>query len=187
MKAIRLTKEISQFVVELHCKRVWKTMASILKVQTVTVSICSQLYIMSYWWCHWNTHHNISQYVVAHTDKLWVHVGQLQSSFLMHLWIFNSGHVGDSLVLRLSWNANMYRAESLVSFICKHDLIKIGPKQKGNVLHVVQPTSIIFNSGETSLTVSLIPRLSPCGLGMRLSHSPFSERIGLACHHIPPG
>ena len=65
----------------------------------------------------------------------------------------------------------MYRAESLVSFICKHDLIKIGPKQKGNVLHVVQPTSIIFNSGETSLTVSLVPRLSPCGLGMRLSHS----------------
>ena len=36
--------------------------------------------------------------------------------------------------------------------------------------------------GETSLTVSLVPRLSPRGLGTRLSHSLFSERIGLACH-----
>ena len=39
----------------------------------------------------------------------------------------------DSLVPRLSWNANMYCAESLVSFIRKHDVIKIGQKQKGNV------------------------------------------------------
>ena len=38
-----------------------------------------------------------------------------------------------------SWNATMYRAESLVSFLRKHDVIKIGPKQKGNVLRVVQP------------------------------------------------
>ena len=45
-----------------------------------------------------------------------------------------------SLVPRLSRNANMYHAESLVSFLHKHDVIKIGPKQKGNVLHVVQPT-----------------------------------------------
>ena len=45
-----------------------------------------------------------------------------------------------SLVPRLSWNANMYRVESLVSFLRKHDVIKIGPKQKGNVLWVVQPT-----------------------------------------------
>ena len=30
--------------------------------------------------------------------------------------------------------------ESLVSFLCKHDIIEIGLKQKGNVLHVVQPT-----------------------------------------------
>ena len=34
----------------------------------------------------------------------------------------------------------MYRAESLVSFLRKHDVIKIGPEQKGNILHVVQPT-----------------------------------------------
>ena len=45
-----------------------------------------------------------------------------------------------SLVPRLSWNANMYRAESLVSFLRKHDVIKIGPEQKGNILRVVQPT-----------------------------------------------
>ena len=38
-----------------------------------------------------------------------------------------------SLNPRLSWNANIYRTESLVSFVRKHDVIKIGPKQKGNV------------------------------------------------------
>ena len=38
-----------------------------------------------------------------------------------------------SLVPRLSWNANIYRAESLVSFVRKHDVIKIGQKQKGNI------------------------------------------------------
>ena len=47
-----------------------------------------------------------------------------------------------SLVPRLSQNANMYRVESLVSFLHKHDVIKIGPKQKGNVLHIVQPTTL---------------------------------------------
>ena len=47
-----------------------------------------------------------------------------------------------SLVPRLSRNANMYRSESLVSFLHKHDVIKIGPKQKGNVLHVIQPTML---------------------------------------------
>ena len=47
-----------------------------------------------------------------------------------------------SLVPRLSRNANMYRTESLVSFLRKHDVIKIGPKQKGNVLHVIQPTML---------------------------------------------
>ena len=47
-----------------------------------------------------------------------------------------------SLVPRLSRNANIYRMESLVSFLRKHDVIKIGPKQKGNVLHVVQPTML---------------------------------------------
>ena len=38
-----------------------------------------------------------------------------------------------SLIPRLSRNANMYRVESLVSFVRKHDIIKIGQKQKGNV------------------------------------------------------
>ena len=46
-----------------------------------------------------------------------------------------------SLVPRLSWNPNMYHRESLVSFLRKHDVIKIGLKQKGNILHVVQPTT----------------------------------------------
>jgi len=45
-------------------------------------------------------------------------------------------------VPRLSWNANMYRAESLVSLLRKHDVIKTGPEQKGSVLHVVQPTML---------------------------------------------
>ena len=34
----------------------------------------------------------------------------------------------------------MYRAESLISFLRKHDVIKIRPEQKGNILRVVQPT-----------------------------------------------
>ena len=38
-----------------------------------------------------------------------------------------------SLVPRLSRNANMYCGESLVSLLHKHDVIKIGLKQKGNV------------------------------------------------------
>ena len=45
-----------------------------------------------------------------------------------------------SLVPRLPQNANMHHRESLVSFLCKHDISKIGPEQKGNVLYVVQPT-----------------------------------------------
>ena len=36
----------------------------------------------------------------------------------------------------------MYRVESLVSFLRKHGVIKTGQKQKGNVLHVVQPTML---------------------------------------------
>ena len=47
-----------------------------------------------------------------------------------------------SLVPRLPWNANMYRGESLVSFLRKHDIIKIGSKGKGNILHIVQPTML---------------------------------------------
>ena len=41
-----------------------------------------------------------------------------------------------SLVLRLSWNESIYRAESLVSFVRKHEVIKIEQKQK-DVLRVV--------------------------------------------------
>ena len=44
-----------------------------------------------------------------------------------------------SLVPRLPRNANIYRGESLVSFLRKHDVIKIGPEQKGNILCIVQP------------------------------------------------
>ena len=51
-------------------------------------------------------------------------------------------HTNSSLVPKLSRNPNMYREESLVSFLCKHDVIKIGLKQKGNVLCVVQPTML---------------------------------------------
>ena len=35
-----------------------------------------------------------------------------------------------SLVPRLSWNVNMYCGESLVSFLYKHDIIKIGLNRK---------------------------------------------------------
>ena len=35
-----------------------------------------------------------------------------------------------SLVPRLSWNPNIYRGESLVSFLHKHDVIKIGLNRK---------------------------------------------------------
>ena len=48
----------------------------------------------------------------------------------------------NSLVPRLSRNVNMYHVESLVSFLRKHDVIKIGQKQKGNILRVVQPTML---------------------------------------------
>ena len=34
----------------------------------------------------------------------------------------------------------MYHGESLVSFLCKHDVMEIGLKHKGNILRVVQPT-----------------------------------------------
>ena len=47
-----------------------------------------------------------------------------------------------SLIPRLSRNVNMYRRQSLVSFLRKHDVIKIGLKQKGNILRVVQPTML---------------------------------------------
>ena len=47
---------------------------------------------------------------------------ELRSGLMLYEWI--------SLVPRLSRNTNMYRVESLVSFVRKHDVIKIGPKQK---------------------------------------------------------
>ena len=54
-----------------------------------------------------------------------------------------------SLIPRLPWNANMYHGESLVSLLCKHDVIEIGLKQKGNVLYIVQPTNYAFNTETT--------------------------------------
>ena len=58
-----------------------------------------------------------------------------------------------SVVPRLSRNANMYRAESLVSFLRKHDIIKIGLKQKAtfcaliNQLYMLQHSvCIIFDT-----------------------------------------
>ena len=45
-----------------------------------------------------------------------------------------------SLIPRLSRNANCTCVGSTVSFLCKYDVIEIGLKQKGNVLHVDQPT-----------------------------------------------
>ena len=49
----------------------------------------------------------------------------------------------DSLIPRLSRNVKMYRGESLVSFLrIQHDVIKKEPKQKGSVLHAVQPTML---------------------------------------------
>ena len=53
----------------------------------------------------------------------------------MMAWALTTDHdnLVTSLVSRLSRNANMYRVESLVSFVRKHDIIKIGQKQKGNV------------------------------------------------------
>ena len=67
-----------------------------------------------------------------------------------------------SLVPRLSWNANMYHTKSLVSFLRKPDVIKIGLKQKGNVLRVVQPTMLqrsvymLFNARQLD-TCSKLP------------------------------
>ena len=51
------------------------------------------------------------------------------------LWVLTM-EIVDNFVrfgMPYSRNANMYRAESLVSFVRKHDVIKIGQKQKGNV------------------------------------------------------
>ena len=48
----------------------------------------------------------------------------------MRLALINLQKVSLSLVPRLSWNTNMYRAKSLVSFVRKHDISKIGPNRK---------------------------------------------------------
>ena len=44
--------------------------------------------------------------------------------------IRNGSILHASLVPRLSWNANIYRTESLVSFVRKHDVSKIGPNRR---------------------------------------------------------
>ena len=56
-------------------------------------------------------------------------------------------------------NANMYHTESLVSFLRKHDVIKIGPKQKGNILRVtlVRRLNITLVPRHT---ITLVPRLT---------------------------
>ena len=68
---------------------------------------------------------------------MWGNPNQVAGSALYYTFSIHG-----SLIPRLSWNVNMYRGESLVSFLGKHDVIKIEPKQKGNVLHVVQPTML---------------------------------------------
>ena len=58
----------------------------------------------------------------------------------------------ECLIPRLSRNANIHRVESQVAFLRKHDVIKIGQKQKSNVMRVIQPTTLqrsvcmIFNA-----------------------------------------
>ena len=52
----------------------------------------------------------------------------------------NMGGLGTRLAIHHV--ANKYCWESLVSFLHKYDVIKIGPKQKSNVLCVVQSTML---------------------------------------------
>ena len=80
-----------------------------------------------------------------------------------------------SLVPRLPWNANVCRGESLVSLLREHDVIKIGPEQKGNFCALfnqlcVQPLMcMIFNPQQLDklpIGFALFPVLSlqvhPC-------------------------
>ena len=58
----------------------------------------------------------------------------------------------------------MYRVESLVSFLRKHDVIKIEQKQKGNVLRVVQrpmqrTAASQCGSSQLDLNLKNIPRV----------------------------
>ena len=59
---------------------------------------------------------------------------------LTHEVTHQASSITSNLVPRLPWNANLYHWESLVYFLRKHDVIKIGLKQKGNILYIVQPT-----------------------------------------------
>ena len=64
------------------------------------------------------------------------------NSLLLAVW------TRDSLVPRLSWNANIYRGESLVSLLRKHNVIKIGPEQKGNILLSTSSLPLAFLTWE---------------------------------------
>ena len=59
----------------------------------------------------------------------------------------SSRHEEERNMVRTFWdlsliprNANMYWRESMVSFLHKYDVIEIGLKQKGNILHVKKTT-----------------------------------------------
>ena len=62
-----------------------------------------------------------------------------------------------SLIPRLSRNANMYRRESLVSFLHKHDIIKIGPKQ--NAMFCVLLTNYASMLGVYDIQRSKLPNI----------------------------
>ena len=61
--------------------------------------------------------------------------------YILVLHAYTPVHVSFSLPCSQAlWNAKCTHVESLVSFLCKHDVIKIELKQKGDVLRFVQPT-----------------------------------------------
>ena len=65
---------------------------------------------------------------------MWGNPNQVAGSALYYTF-----SIYGSLIPRLSRNVNMYRGKSLVSFLCKHDIIKIEPK---HILRDVQPTML---------------------------------------------
>ena len=82
--------------------------------------------------------------------------------------------IQSSLIPRLSRNANYTRVETLVSFLRKHDIIKIGLKQKGNVLHVVRPTMRstlgVGNSTPNISTLNVIGNKTEDGGTIKINH-----------------
>ena len=62
---------------------------------------------------------------------------QTKSESRCHVTDCLTSQSSHSLVPMLSWDTNMHRAESLVSVLHEHDVIKIGPE---HILCVVQPT-----------------------------------------------